>query len=163
MIEQQEIWKNVEGFEGIYQISSLGRIRNAKGFFMTPIKTDDGYYRVHLRKTGISKNCRLHRLVAAAFIQNPENKPEVNHKNGIKTDNRVENLEWTTKSENALHAYKNGLQSTIYKFRIKEIDFNQCRKINYLYKNLGYSIRKLSQEFGYPRKTINSIINAGVV
>jgi hypothetical protein len=69
----------------------------------------DGYYRVEIRENKKRKWCYLHRLVAMQYIPNPENKPEVNHINGIKTDNRVENLEWVTRSENAKHAVLNDM------------------------------------------------------
>jgi hypothetical protein len=156
-----ENWKDIEGFEGIYQVSSLGNIRNYKKQILTPVKTDDGYLRVHLRKTGVSKNLRVHRIVANHFIENPENKPEVNHINGNKTDNRVENLEWVTKSENAIHAYKHGLQNSLKNFQEKTIPLADIRKIKHSYKVLGLSIRNLAFKFGYTRRTIKSIINAG--
>ena len=78
-----------------------GRIKKLK-----PNKNEDGYYKVKLRKDGKTYNKFVHRLIAETFIPNPENKPEVNHKNGIKTDNRVSNLEWCSRSENMKHSYK---------------------------------------------------------
>ena len=92
-----EIWKDVKGHEGRYQISSLGRLRNVKtGKFL-------GTTNPLLKEYVNSYIGSVHRLVAEAFIPNPENKPEVNHINFDTTDNRVENLEWVTKEENLLH------------------------------------------------------------
>lgn len=119
-----EIWKDVVGYEGIYQISNLCRIKsmprlwklNSKGKTMMNEKilkwmTDfHGYLVVELRNNGDRKGGFSHRLIAQAFIQNPENKPEINHINGIKNDNRIENLEWCTKLENIQHSCRTGLR-----------------------------------------------------
>jgi len=72
---------------------------------------EDKYLRLCLRNSGAKKNHFVHRLVAKAFVDNPEGKPFINHKNGVKTDNRPENLEWVTQSENQQHSYDTGLQS----------------------------------------------------
>jgi uncharacterized protein YerC len=77
------------------------------------IKGNNGYCSVDLCKDGKVKKYSIHRLVAQAFIPNPENKPQVNHINGIKTDNRLSNLEWCTRSENILHSFKTGLSTTV--------------------------------------------------
>ncbi len=117
-----EQWKDIPGYKGYYQASSLGRIKSlsritfASGSKFT-VKQDKiikpatikGYLKVCLYK---EKKIQLfvHRLVLISFVPNIEDKREVNHINGIKTDNRVENLEWNTKSENCLHKYRTGLQ-----------------------------------------------------
>ena len=106
----QEVWMPIKGFERIYDVSNFGNVRNAKGNMLKPFPIHQGYLVVDLCRKGKKTHHRLNRLVAEAFIPNPENKTEVNHKNGNKTDNRAENLDWTSKSENMIHAYKTGLQ-----------------------------------------------------
>lgn len=114
----KEEWRDIIGYEGKYQVSNLGRVRslqyhNTKGVkrigLLKPAKDGCGYYRCALSKKNILTTYKVHRLVAAAFIPNPNNYPQINHKNGIKTDNRVENLEWCNNSWNQLHAYRTGL------------------------------------------------------
>ena len=111
----KEIWKPISGYEGLYEVSNLGRVRSLGHFVgnqyierrfqnrIRLIKASNrkaNYKGVTLHKDGKQKAFLLHRLVAEAFIPNPENKPEVNHKNHIRWDNRVENLEWCTRQEN---------------------------------------------------------------
>ena len=121
--QMEENWKDILDFEGYYQISDLGRVKslaktitrkNGVKVFMPekilkPTKANPGYFSLILCKENCRKTVRVHRLIAQAFIDNPKNKPEVNHINGIKTDNRIENLEWVTCSENIKHAFDTGL------------------------------------------------------
>lgn len=105
-----ENWKPIEGYEGIYEVSDQGRVKNIKyNRFMTAVKVTHGYLAYNLSKQGKTHSLLAHRLVAKAFIPNPDNKPQVNHIDGVKSHNFVTNLEWTTSSENLWHAVKTGL------------------------------------------------------
>ena len=100
--QNMEIFKDIKGYPG-YQISNLGRVWSCKqrGRYMKPSPNNRGYLQINLiAANGKRKKELIHRLVALHFIDNPDNKPEVNHINHIRDDNRVENLEWVTKSEN---------------------------------------------------------------
>jgi hypothetical protein len=122
----QEIFKDIHGYEGLYQVSNLGRIKSLKRSWIAGInskrKHDEIILKVHkiageylgvcLTKHGNQKDYLVHRLVAQTFIPNPDNKPEVNHKDGIKSHCYVDNLEWNTISENKIHALKMGLRSS---------------------------------------------------
>jgi hypothetical protein len=105
----EEIWENIEGYEGLYQISNRGRVKSLERIDENnhPIKErimkpsmSLGYLYVGLRKQGKQKRMRIHRLVAAAFIPNPDNKEEVGHKDETRTNNYADNLEWVSKKEN---------------------------------------------------------------
>ena len=102
-----EVWKDIEGYEGKYQVSNLGRVKSLRDshgkyreLIMTGRNEGHGYLKVSLYKNGKSKGIKIHRLVALAFIPNPDNKHFVDHINGIRNDNRVENLRWVTHKEN---------------------------------------------------------------
>lgn len=119
----EEVWKDVVGYEGLYQVSNIGNVRSLSRKRYTggvlkervlrkrPAVTRKGnkYYRVALFKNGKRANLSIHRLVAEAFIQNTENKPYINHIDGNPSNNHVTNLEWCTAKENTIHAWNNGL------------------------------------------------------
>lgn len=109
----EELWKDIEGYEGLYQVSNLGRVKSLKRYsknnknnndrILKPVLNTKGYLQLALCKNGVKYNKKLHRLVAQAFIPNPENKPQVNHIDEDKTNNIVSNLEWMTNKENRNH------------------------------------------------------------
>lgn len=122
----QEAWKDIEGYEGLYQVSNLGRVKSLDHIIKTKRNKDmlikgkiktitigkDGYCVVNLQHKDSKKLFKVHRLVAQAFIPNPHNKTEVNHIDTNKTNNMVDNLEWVTSEENIQHAIDNGLIET---------------------------------------------------
>ena len=117
----EEIWKDIKDYEGLYQVSNYGRIKSLKRIIkmgnhsclkqekILALNERGKYLAVKLQKEKHKKNYPVHRLVAMAFIQNPNNLPVINHIDGNKLNNRVENLEWCTPSQNLKHAYKIGL------------------------------------------------------
>lgn len=123
----KEEWKSIEGFEGLYDVSSLGRVRSypRNGTKDKDIHilhqgvTKSGYCRVALSKNDRMKNYAVHRLVAQAFIPNPENKSEVNHIDGNPNNNTINNLEWNTRSENHLHRV----------YALRHNTLNKCKKV----------------------------------
>jgi hypothetical protein len=122
-----EIFKDIKNYEGYYQVSNFGRVKalqrivnNHSGFkkelkekFLNKNISKNGYYVVSLQVNCFKKTFKLHRLIAEAFIHKIPNKNFVNHINGIKTDNRIENLEWCTISENNIHSRKLGLTNDV--------------------------------------------------
>ena len=168
-----EQWKDIPGYEGYYEASSIGGIRSKRRLI---IRSDgkkitlkrkklkfhlQRYLGVKIYKNGIPKNFKVHRLVALTFIPNPENKPQINHLNGIKIDNGVDNLEWVTQSENMLHAYKTGLKKPKKGYTIgEEGRANMSRAQKESYKNgrivwhKGKTIKPITHgtQSGYIRK-----------
>lgn len=140
-----ESWKKIKGYENRYEISDMGRIRRlSDGGYMRPAKNSNGYLHVVLSKGGVAKDYRVHRLVASHFIENSEGKRDVNHKNGIKTDNRAENLEWLTHSENELHK--------VYELKTPGRLYGACRPVECVETGVVYrSISEAKRALGLPR------------
>jgi hypothetical protein len=155
-------WKPIKGYEGRYSISDTGvvwseeRLVDYGDKFVTcgnreKISRIDrkGYVSVCLSTNGKNKCIRVHRLVAEAFISNPEGLKEVNHINGDKTDNRIENLEWSNRSRNITHSYRvlessNRDGTNNGRHVVNEDDVREIRRL----KSEGVSTRELSQRFG---------------
>ena len=161
----KEIWKDIKGYEGLYQVSNFGNIKSLarkntfycvlrKEYLERPVKerilkTNDKnakYKQVHLLKNGVVKVYLVHRLVAQEFIPNPNDLPQVNHIDGNKYNNRIDNLEWCTASENNKHAFRIGLKEIYNKTKVNQYDLNgnfiktwNC--ITEFYKEKGVSIK----------------------
>lgn len=111
-----EIWKDIKGYEGLYQVSNTGKVISILSRRERKVSVkDNGYGYLPLVKYKIHTKFQIHRLVAEHFIPNSENKPEVNHKDGNKLNNCADNLEWVTHKENIAHAHREGLMSNEYK------------------------------------------------
>ncbi len=145
-------WKDVKGYEGLYKISNTGilksldrqvegKLGSTRTIFGKEISaTDDGkgYLKIALYKDGIRKLCKIHKLVAEHFVPNPENKYEVNHKDGIKTNNDYTNLEWATTQENCIHRQVNGLGN------IEEANKARMRPVAKINLKTGAILKKYS-------------------
>lgn len=166
-----EKWKSIKGYKSFYQVSNLGRIRSldrlvkthrgsrlARGRIISQTLDADGYLILRLHKKGIGKTFKAHRLVAQAFKRNPKNKPQVNHKNGTKTDNRAVNLEWSTSSENILHALNMGLNTTRGQTHHWTCMSNQdVIKINELLLENELTLQQIADKFKVRKGIINQI------
>lgn len=158
-----EIWVDVKGYEGLYKVSNKGRIKSlARGYknqygefgakkefiktqklncFNKENKQERGYYVVNLARDDRGKWIRVHRLVAEAFIPNPEDKKEVNHKDGNKLNNNVSNLEWVTHQENCFHAWRTGLRADCEEERRSKIK-EKNKKLKTITKDMVLDIFK---------------------
>lgn len=160
-----EIWRDIEGYEELYQVSNLGNMKRIKGIqckedrLLKPATHRQGYKRIRISKHDVGKNYLVHRLVALAFIPNPENKKFVNHINGIKDDNKVSNLEWSTYSENNQHAYDNNLNSNEGKRGYSRLNKKLVLEIRLCYNNEDVSQSELSRRYDVSLTTISRIIN----
>lgn len=158
-----EAWKEIEGHDGFYEISNYGRVKSWKAGngsgkrrsepkLLKTVLNNSGYYSVHFDF--------IHRLVAIHFVPNPDNKPEVNHKDGKKANNFYLNLEWCTRSENNIHAFKNKL-STPTRGEISgmsKLTKEDVLKIRAMYKTGNYTCAELGDLFKVRDSHVSRII-----
>lgn len=162
-----EVWRDIKGFEGIYQVSNKGRVKRLARVdsyvrsdtgkqcerpvgekILKPTITS-GYYEVNLRNLDANRYCRIHRLVAEAFIPNLENKPAINHIDGNKLNNNVDNLEWVTAKENVTHAAQTGLRKNpikgVYRGPVKL----QCTETGQMFDSIKCAAEALNLSYNY--------------
>lgn len=161
----KEIWKDIKGYEGLYQVSNLGKVKRIEHFDSIGRKKKEkemsaqevsGYLRVWLSKGMIRKGYLIHRLVAESFILNLNNKKEVNHKDGDKQNNCVNNLEWVTSSENRIHAYKKGLAKQTSKRRNDYRSKVVVQILNGQIINEFPSVMEAQRQTGFKQGTISN-------
>ena len=153
----KEEWKDVKGYEGLYRVSNLGNVFSViSNRIIDSGLTTKKYKRVCLSVDGKSKFFQVHRLVAETFIPNPENKPQVNHIDGNKSNNRVENLEWCDNSQNQQHAYDNCLKN-------KKLSSTDRKFIceNYIPNDRRFGTRGLARQFDVSQPAIRQVLMKG--
>lgn len=159
-----EVWKDIEGYEGLYQVSNWGRVKRLEGLdslghlrkerIFKSVKNHNGYLYVGLYKDGKCKQHFVHRLVAQAFIHNPDNLPYINHKNEIKDDNNADNLEWCSTAYNCNYGTRNqriadtkinGKRSkTVYQYTLDGDFVAEYPSVNEIQRQLGFAKTHIS-------------------
>lgn len=171
MPDIKEEWRDIEGFEGFYQVSNIGRVRRLldrhqnsldRNIILKPQTDRNGYKTVYLSKNNNRKIIHIHRLVAIGFLPNPDNKRCVNHKDGNKANNRVENLEWCTYSENTIHALENRLKipergEDVHNAALTNEQADAIRK-EYIFRSKEHNLFTLAQKYGVSPSTIHLIV-----
>ena len=173
--DMKEIWKDIVGYEGLYKVSNLGRVKSLSRNFWNGVnwwKSKEkilknnilsNYCIVYLYKNKKRKTKQVHRLVAQAFISNFNNKPEVNHIDGDKENNIVDNLEWCTHKENIQHAFKTGLKNSKHrqgtKSNLSKLNEKQVRIIKWLLNNSDLTQREIGEIFNVKVPCISNIKN----
>lgn len=170
----QEVWKPVQGYEGIYEVSNLGRVRSldrftrnrwgtlrpVAGAMKVPQVKREGYCYLNLYSERKARPMYVHRLVALAFLPNPDDLPQVNHKDGDKANNAVTNLEWCSKSDNCQHAIDEGLYEQARgessgSAKVTESDVIEMRRL----WASGMLQKDIAARFGIGRKAVTKIVN----
>ena len=166
---EEEVWKSIRDYEGLYEVSNLGRIKSlnyrktGKEKILKNIECENGYLIINLAKFGKYKTFKVHRLVAEAFIPNPENKPCVDHINTIREDNRVENLRWVTKEENNNNPLTKKKYSKNHREQTGEKNpmyGKYCKGVYCIELNISFnSIKEASKELNISSQSICNALN----
>jgi len=159
----QEKWKTIKGFKD-YAISNCGKVKRLTpargtkvGHILKPWKISDGYLIIELRKNGESYSKLIARLVTENFIGPCPEGQECNHKDGVKTNNNINNLEWVTHSQNIIHSIKTGLRPMGENRTQAKLTNYKVKEIKHLLKNTNLSFEKIAKLFGVSDSTINDI------
>jgi hypothetical protein len=164
---QKEIWKPVSGYDGLYEVSNLGRVRSYHNYgwgrkekpqLISLYTSKRGYVQACLCRNNKSIQKDVHRLVAEAFLPEPAPGLQIDHINGIKSDNRVSNLEWVTPQENTLRALAIGLKPSGEKHRSSKLTQSDVNEIRKLYATGKYSHRKLGEMFEVSHGNVGKIV-----
>lgn len=156
----REIWIDIEKLDSLYRISNFGNVKSIRRKKLKPMQDNGkGYKQLYVQIKNKRFVFYIHRLVAEAFIPNPSNKPHINHKNGIKSDNRVDNLEWVTQSENLKHAVNKNLIKSGQDSKKSKLSESKVIAIKRLYKiNPRFNRSHVANKLGVRDTTIIKII-----
>ncbi len=179
---QEEVWKDIIGYEGVYQVSNLGNVKTLGQQVVysdgrvynypekiLKLSNSRGYSSVHLYQNGVRSHGQpVHRLVATAFIPNPENKITVNHKDGNKKNNHIDNLEWASYKENNNHAINTGLHKgtpTSYKSKLAKLSKEERLDVlkNCVKGSKVYNIKYFAEKYKVSTTCVSSILKKGAV
>lgn len=156
--------KPVDGYEGLYEVDDTGHVWALRSGTPKPMHPygKNGYLAVNLFRNGKYSHKYVHRLVAEAFLPNPRDLPVINHKNGDKHDNRVDNLEWCTQQANIDHSWRHGLQHGVGEghgmHKLTEDDVRAIRR-EYVKGSTNHGTRALGEKYGVAQCTVSAIIN----
>ena len=167
----KEEWKDIEGYNGFYQVSNFGQVKSTGGQCGTVKRkeklrslsfTHDGYLKVRLIYRGKDQTVRVHRLVAETFIPNPDNKATVNHIDGNKQNNSVVNLEWVNRNEQMLHAYNSGLKTSIIgsfntNSKLTDEQVREIRK-SYVPYSRNFGTVALAKKYGVTNRVVGLVV-----